>query len=465
MQEAAIEVLRPKFRKDEETAWTIVKSGLEPSTRMQESTIATSTRSGLGSMMSMVSQRCGISGSFSFEDELFSGPVYRRLLITKLCEQPRSYSGSKHDLRSSQRQAEDPSGPLPNQSDHDDNTLALDLRQQGIFSRSYHEDYLEFVARHRPRKLERRHMPLAAILCQEGLDPDEQMHIDNEYCRAVIDGDLSRVADALDQGADINCRRSGTTPLEFCIFKWGKERSYAPDLPSEETTIAEFLMLYKETHIPYQFRGEVSILHVCMHIGATAKFMRPIFEVEDITKALKQCDKRGRPVLHSAVLSEAAGLYGLQQIRRIFGDGTLQTRDIRDRNGHNVHEFAILEKAFDHVTILNKLGNNKGPRVLFDLSRIGEVDEESSVSGSRREATETSTTPQLSVATSWSTRDHEASSDGSTSPSSVRSVQWLHSEDDGHREALRVANFTEQESSDAALSMLRSQRLLHRQTF
>jgi hypothetical protein len=198
VQEAAIEVLRPKFRKDEETAWTIVNSKLTPVSRMPESTVATSTRSGIGSMVSILSQRCGISGSFSFEDELFSGPVYRRLLITKLCEQPVSYSGANHDLRISTRQGDEGRGLLQDQSAHDDSTLALELRQQGIFSRSYHEDYLEFMACHRPRKLERRHMPLAAILCQEARDQEEQTSIDNEYCKAVVQGDLSRVADALD---------------------------------------------------------------------------------------------------------------------------------------------------------------------------------------------------------------------------------------------------------------------------
>lgn len=462
MQEAAIEVLRPKFRKDEETAWTIVNSKIQPSTRMQESTIATSTRSGLGSMMSMISQRCGISGNLSFEDELFSGPVYRRLLITKLCEQPMSYSGAKHDLRASRRQAEDPRGLLSDQSTHDDNTLALELRQQGIFSRSYHEDYLEFMACHRPRKLERRHMPLAAILCQEAMDQDDQTHIDDEFCKAVIDRDLSLVADALDQGADINCRRSGKTALEFCMWEWGRTQSYS--LPSEETTVAEFLMLYKETQIPYHFRGKVSILHLCMHLGATAKFMRPIFEVEGVTEALKQCDTLGVPVLHSAVLSSSTGLFGLQQIRLLFGNGGIPTKDIRDRNGHNVHEFAILEKAFDHVTILNKIGNNKGPRVLFDLSRIGEVDEDSqgpeSLNGEKK-ATETPASLDLSIVTSLNRQDPDSHSDEGTSPISV---QWLHSEDDGHRDALRVANFSEQESNDIATLKSQFQLLLHRQT-
>lgn len=424
-------------------------------------------------MVSIISQRCGISNSFSFEDELFSGPVYRRLLITKLCEQPMSYSGANHDLRISTRPGGEGRELLRDQSNHDDNTLALELRQQGIFSRSYHEDYLEFMACHRPRKLERRHMPLAAILCQEARDQDEQTRIDNEYCKAVVQGDLSRVADALDQGADINCRRNGRTALEFCIYKWLDSKAAYPDSPSEDTTIAEFLMLYKETHIPYNFRGEVSILHVCMHIGATAKFMRPIFEVEGTMNAIKQRDKYGRPVLHCAVLSSTAGLFALQQLRQLFGDGGLQTNNIRNKNGHNVHEFAIIERAFEHIVVLNKIGNNQGPRVLFDLSKIGDVGSGSkdpttettsrmaTLHETSHESSEMSLVSNLSLITSLERESLESSSDEGTSPVSV---QWLHCEDDGHRETLRVANFSEQESNEITSLKSQIERLLHRRT-
>jgi len=386
-------------------------------------------------MVSIVSQRCGIGGIFSgdFEEQLFSGPVYRRLLITKLCEQPVSLQGARHDLRASTRQGDARIEEVRDQATHDDNTLALELRQQGIFSRSYHEDYLEFMACHRPRKLERRHMPLAAILCQEARDHDEQVRIDNEFCQAVEEGDLSRVADALDQGADINCRRNNVTALQYCISSWVTDRGAAPDLPSSDTTIAEFLMLYKETQIPYYFQPGVSILHICMHVGATAKFMRPFFEVEGTMNALKQHDKFGRPVLHCAVLSSTAGLYCLRQLRQLFGDGTIQTNDIRDKNGHNVHQFAILEKAADHIAILDKLGNNQGPRFL--AAGIG-------TAPFRETSHEGYNVSQLSMITGLYLKDEDSTS------------------------TLKVANFSEKECSENSVPLSDDQlvRLINRRT-
>lgn len=436
VKEAAVEVLRPKFRKDEETAWTIVNSKLTPGSRTQrqESTVATSTRSGIGSMVSIISQRCGIGGSFSgdFEEQLFSGPVYRRLLITKLCEQPVSLQAARHDLRISTQHGDARIEMVQDPATHDDNTLALELRQQGIFSRSYHEDYLEFMARHRPRKMERRHMPLAAILCQETRDHNEQTHIDKEFYKAVEEGDLSRVADALDQGADINCRPIVITALQHCIYEWLADKGGTPDLPSPHTTIAEFLMLYKETQIPYYFHSGVSILHICMHVGATAKFMRPFFEVEGTTNALKQHDKYGRSVLHSAVLSSTAGLYCLQQLRQLFGDGTLQTNDIRDKAGRNVHQFAILEKAVDHIAILDKLGNNQGPQFL---------DAGSGKATFRETSYEDYNVSRLSMRTGRDRKIEESFS-------------------------VKVANFSEQECSDTSVPLSDDQlaRLMNRRT-
>jgi hypothetical protein len=147
LQDAAIDVLRPKFRKDEETAWTIVKNRLSlQSSKAWPTTLASSGKFSVCSIASVVSYRNRQDKTFTFEDELFLGPVYKRLLIGRLCENPvgRVPSKSTAVIPSAQTIVQDASGRRDqgNTTLHDDDTLALELRQQGIFSRSCQEEIL-----------------------------------------------------------------------------------------------------------------------------------------------------------------------------------------------------------------------------------------------------------------------------------------------------------------------------------
>jgi hypothetical protein len=320
----------------------------------------------MGSLGSVFTYKNHPNSNFTFEDELFLGPVYKRLLISKLCEQPASHSRSKRTpcvpttgpepIEASLDQARD------RQAHYEDDALALELRQQGLFSRSCHEDYLEFMERPRPRRMQRRHLPLASVLCQQDRSSQDQERINQFFLDAGFRRDLGDIAKALDDGADINARSRTWTALEICIMHWTYSIAAPPDVPCKNTTCAEFLLLYKETQVPYLFPGSLgrlSILHFCMHVGATAELMQPLFDVEGKLDALQQLDKSGHSVLHTAVLSSDSGLFALKQLKQLLGDVVVQPEDVVDKRGVNARKFALSRGAFEHVAILEELAGRE----------------------------------------------------------------------------------------------------------
>ena len=83
-QEAALEVLRPKFRKDEESALTTIGSKASFNNESELCTVTSlrrlSTRS---SARAALSETQAMKNNFTaeMENELYVGPVYRRLLV------------------------------------------------------------------------------------------------------------------------------------------------------------------------------------------------------------------------------------------------------------------------------------------------------------------------------------------------------------------------------------------------
>jgi hypothetical protein len=114
----------------------------------------------------------------------------------------------------------------------------------------------------------------------------------------------------------MNIEVSGTTALQLCISEWYNERAKQPHLPHKSTTIAEFLLLYQETRIPYNFGGICNILHFCMHIGANTLLHQVIPSVDDLVKN----DKFGRNPLQLAVVCGHGSLGCIRALRNIFPD-------------------------------------------------------------------------------------------------------------------------------------------------
>ena len=91
LQGAIIEAYQPIFRKDEETAWTIIQTRKTTKMKSCHSSISSDINSSVGTDPSPESApKC-----FAFDNELFLGPVYKRLLLAKLCGSKNKENGSK----------------------------------------------------------------------------------------------------------------------------------------------------------------------------------------------------------------------------------------------------------------------------------------------------------------------------------------------------------------------------------
>ncbi len=76
MQTVVIELLQPVFRKDEESAWTVIQS--RPSTRRPVSSIFTGSNR---SSLQVQNDGENHSRRFTFENDLILAPVYKRMLF------------------------------------------------------------------------------------------------------------------------------------------------------------------------------------------------------------------------------------------------------------------------------------------------------------------------------------------------------------------------------------------------
>ena len=257
------------------------------------------------------------------EDDLFLGPVYKRLLVRKLCEVLSKGASSSTDGL--------PSAPtssivfthskgLVATSDPKKTSGHSSILPPSAFSVSCQKDLGEFYARCRPRDLTRRHLPFASIDARQKLNDNEQDSLDRRFYDAALLDNLSEVAKALQLGADINFRMAiesghNKTALEACVQRWMKQREF---LGGAETHIAEFLLLYKETYIPFSFDGSCTILHLCMVIGATANFMRPFCDSNQNGEELQLCDALGKSVTDVANRCSLVGRVTLMRFRRNY---------------------------------------------------------------------------------------------------------------------------------------------------
>jgi hypothetical protein len=362
---AIVEAYQPVFRKDEETAWTIIQTRKVTKMKSRLSSICSDANTSAATDPGPDNA----SKSFAFDNELFLGPVYKRLLLAKLCESENKENGSK-PAGSTRRSNPGTSGnQCTNDCETRDNDAmetvlegyATTMWEHRIFSRSCTEDLLEFLERHRPRKLSRRHLPLAVANRQKGLDPEEQEALNRDFLDAVQRRELEQVARALDQGAEANAELDGTTDLQLCISTWYHERAEQPDLPHESTTIAEFLLLYQETRIPYNFAGICNILHFCMHIGGNALLHQVIPSVG----GLLEQDIFQRSPLQTAVLCGDISIGCIKALCTIFPDNQLDPYRTVMKTAREASEFARSKGAMDHADQFQKLAD--GHRVVESL--------------------------------------------------------------------------------------------------
>ncbi len=221
------------FRKDEESAWTIVASGAYSSVHTSE-TVSTDTRDENESLYSVK--------LFSFTNDLLTAPVYKRLALNMLrhpgkVQKPSAVRPSPATARLAERAV-----PLTASKasfirsstttivrrkagahardncseDPEPDTLRLMGDAAGeIFSPSTISDLDELrhdVLRYHPvmrgsiRSSLRfpKYLPLQATLKREQKTSENQHKLDLQLCAAAQSGSLDEIAALLDDGADIN---------------------------------------------------------------------------------------------------------------------------------------------------------------------------------------------------------------------------------------------------------------------
>ena len=296
--------------------------------------------------------------TFAFDNELFLGPVYKRLLVAKLCENDKRHARSNEILGSVSFSLETSGHLGSNSSDAHEQEVsetileeyATTMWEQRVFSRSCTEDLLEFLERHRPRKLSRRHLPLAVATRRQDLNSDEQDSLDRVLFEALRRREPEQVARALGDGANINAKLDGSTALQVCILDWYKERAKQPELPHVSTTIAEYLLLYHETQITYNF-GVCNILHLCMHTGGSA-LLRQV--LPSINSLLEEDIFRRNP-LQTAVLCGDISLGCIKTLRDMFSGYNLDPYRTLNKIGQDAQRFATEKGAIKHAKQFQRL--------------------------------------------------------------------------------------------------------------
>jgi hypothetical protein len=265
--------LRPVFRKDEESAWTIVATG------------AASSRDSFNSISeNKEARRNSISSvrSFAFINDLLTAPVYKRLALSAL--QPAKPSQRSHKTLPSpsveatsdeqtpddksqtasihkscintsnrQRRATATTNRLET-ADADPVQLAAEVASaSGTFSSSVIADLNE-------TRLSR-WLPIRASVSREHLNAKEQSSIDAELLNAATDNSLVRIAQALDAGADINAVEapgSYQTALQIVTNT------------SRCCPVVDFLVHYRNINLHVRNRRGGNLLHQAVQMECEA---------------------------------------------------------------------------------------------------------------------------------------------------------------------------------------------------
>jgi ankyrin repeat protein len=266
--------LKPVFRKDEESAWTIVASGGHSSVSTSEtkSSVAKDDKDSIHSIR-----------HFSFTNDLLTAPVYRRLTLNvlsrpKTVPNPTGASSSAATGDLSQLSAHrTPSKPFPSRGpttpairtqsttlsnhshakNHAPNFSALiDQAAGGAYSSSTVSD-LEWL-RGGPSSLQvQRYLPIAASLKRGEMTVGDRTKLDLQLINATTRGSVDEMAMLLDNGADINAARSRNcqTLLQIAL------------LTHQAESVIFFLLLYRNVNIYVRDCFGRSLLHYAVSLG------------------------------------------------------------------------------------------------------------------------------------------------------------------------------------------------------
>jgi ankyrin repeat protein len=364
MQDILVDIFQPVFRKDEETAWTIVKSKQStrpaPSTRYSDS---------VRNVLQHQDVTESVHRRFTFENDLFLAPVYKRLLLRSLSapdltEGYTDYSSLQESASVLTRDKDFGKGldiriddasscALSSSSDDFDLTpknVVNSLRSAGCFSMGVQVDLAEMRRTTGAFNLPKRSLPLHSALKQSQMEPNEQLQLNSRLIRGAHAEDMSIVAQALDDGADVNAvDEGGVSALDICLNKWHS-------IPiSKEINIAHLLLLYRETAIRSKGKTNTTLLHLAILSGGVALVACLI---QDLTDTLRPFLQGGLSPLYIAPAFSYEDLAPFREINRILVSNQINPDTVPGYEGKSALHLAAVEGDTEYGAKLVGLGCN-----------------------------------------------------------------------------------------------------------
>ena len=344
-----MELLQPVFRKDEESAWTVTRS--KPSTRQTVSSVV--KQSYRSSVLATGNQEVSERTKFAFENDLVTGPVYKRLLFAELRRLPSvpetATSGSRTTAQTQSLLASSYDGvPALEQEtsivEEEDSTpegVIRILHDSTGFSVSVPTDLRELMSLQYDRTLPKRSLPLVSTLRRHEMEPEEQRFTNAKLILAAFNSEANQMAEALQEGAEINTESdNGLTPLQICT----KSSSSGLDI--------DLLLLYKETDVRRRNADGLTILHQAAKDGNAALFCR-LFACREDRRVL---DSNGKTPLHVASTSDKHGLAVLRALCTSAEIAPTRDEDYLDISGRTPLHDAAQTGYIEHCAQLINLG-------------------------------------------------------------------------------------------------------------
>ena len=350
MQNIVVDVFQPIFRKDEETAWTIVQSKQTtkppPSTKYSES-----VRSALKEHETIKHS----GPKFTFENDLFLSPVYKRVLLrslsaSDLIEEPSPQAQSSvltgelshqgvcngPEIRVDDASSFKPSS-LPNEFALTPNNIINTLRSVGDFSVGVRIDLQDLRQTLGWFNLPKRSLPLHSALKRAQMEPEQQLHLNEQLLRAAAQEDEGLIAEALDNGADINTTGiDGKSVLDICL----KHIDLALYLQKGYSVAVELLLLYRETTLTSISKSKGTILHLAILSGNVAVVA---CLSKDCATELQLMIRQDAPQLYVASAFSHQDLSPFRAINHILASNSINPDHISKYEGKSALHLAATE--------------------------------------------------------------------------------------------------------------------------
>ncbi|KAK7890070.1 hypothetical protein LTR67_008535 [Exophiala xenobiotica] len=365
VQEVVLDILKPIFRKDEDSAWTVANSRIpdskastraRPSVRHPGASMITESRF---NDAAVPDNKAFEYKRFDFENDLIIGPVYKRVLFAQLCAAPTLRTKLDGDSSSTMHvastenagtgprrgdlQTEPASGAVFSDEDWSPENIVRILQARGGFSIGVTADLAELRETPENSSLPKRSLPLGSILKQNSLVSAGQAFVNAKLIFGATVDDVDQVAQALDEGAEINAvSEEGHTALKISLAN------------SWTSTTAALLLLYHETKMHHRDGDGDTILHWAVKEGEVLLIRRLVTGIDD----LRVFDSNGATPLHVAARAGATGLAALKELNRLFAGQEVCADVAVDHAGRSALVVAVDKGNTQHTIKLLRMGSD-----------------------------------------------------------------------------------------------------------